>query len=345
MTNKSLDKILGSFLGSAIGDAMGAPTETRPIYLIKQDVGDGEYVKDYKKPREDTLAAGAPKGMVTDDFSVSFLSAKHFVNQDGKVSKQASIDALLEWSTYEYFYTNHSGPTSRRSIEKLKGNDERIKQDSVATDNYTATNGAGMKSWVAGIFNPGNTNKAIDDAITMCKLTHDNPFALSAACSIAAATAKAMSPTSNLSDVIESALDGAIMGFDQTLYTTRRSAGASVYRRIQMAIEIGIKYSHDFERLIQEMADFVGTGLNANEAIPAALGFIVAAKGNVMDTIYMGVNCGYDTDTIASIGGAISGAYSGAKSIPDGHLEFLSEVNDFDIKKLAEDISKLEIYA
>ena len=33
------DKVLGSMVAAAIGDAMGTPLESRPIYLIKQDLG------------------------------------------------------------------------------------------------------------------------------------------------------------------------------------------------------------------------------------------------------------------------------------------------------------------
>ena len=88
------------------------------------------------------------------------------------------------------------------------------------------------------------------------------------------------------------------------------------------------------------MTGLVGTGINANEAVAAAFGFFVAAKGKVMDAIYMGVNCGNDTDTVAAMAGALAGAYSGASDIPNSYLPFLEKANDLDIKGLIKAVDK-----
>ena len=57
-----------------------------------------------------------------------------------------------------------------------------------------------------------------------------------------------------------------------------------------------------------------------------------------MDTIYLAINAGNNCDTIAMLGAAVAGAFCGASSIPEGHLDFLSEVNKMDIKGLADRI-------
>ncbi|MBP3891205.1 MAG: ADP-ribosylglycohydrolase family protein [Solobacterium sp.] len=339
MTSTKYDRIKGAYLGCAIGDAMGAPTETRPIDLIKQDVGNGDYVREFLVPRPDTLAAGQPAGQCTDDFSVSYLSSKAFVEAGG-ITKEAAEKAMVEWSKYDRYYISHSGPTSKRAIALIKGEKVDTSQDYAACANGWATNGAGMKAWVAGVFNMGNVEKAIDDAIVMCKVTHDNPVALSGACAVAAATAVAMTKTSTIDDVVKAGLYGAREGYKRSWNMTKPSAGASVEERIRMAVTIGVNYANDFDRLLEEMTGLVGTGLNANEAIPAAFGFFVAAKGKVMDAVYMGVNCGNDTDTVAAIAGAMAGAYSGAKDIPNNYMSFLSKANDLDIKGLIDEVDK-----
>lgn len=339
MTTK-YDRIMGAFLGCAIGDAMGAPTETRPIALIKEHVGGGDYVRDYCLPLPDTLSAGQPKGQFTDDFSVSYLSARAFARAGG-VTRQAATDALIEWSTYDRYYINHSGPTSKRAIALCKGEPVDDSQDYACCRNAWATNGAGMKAWVAGVFNGGNLDKAIDDAILMCQVSHDNPVALSAACAVAAGVAAGMAKDSTVADVVKAGLYGAREGYARAWRCARASAGASVEQRIRMAVTIGVNYAHDLDRLLQEMSDVVGTGLNANEAIPAAFGFFVAAQGRVMDGIYMGVNCGNDTDTVAAITGALCGAFSGAGAIPPQHLPFLSEVNEMDIRQAVEEVDRV----
>ena len=338
MTTK-YDRIKGAYLGCAIGDAMGAPTETRPTDLIKKDVGGGRYVKKFVEPRPDTLAAGQPAGQCTDDFSVSYLSSKAFIEAGG-ITKEAAEKAMVEWSKYDRYYIAHSGPTSKKAIALIKGEEVDTKNDYACCNNSAATNGAGMKAWVAGVFNMGNVEKAIEDAMTMCKVTHDNPVALSAAAAVAAATAVAMTKNSTLDDVVSAGLYGAHEGYERSWKFTKPSAGASVEDRIRMAVTIGVNYANDFDGLLKEMAGLVGTGINANEAIPAAFGFFVAAKGKVMDAIYMGVNCGNDTDTIAAITGAMCGAYSGAKDIPSNYMSFLSEANDLDIKDLIDAVDK-----
>lgn len=339
------DRVLGAFLGCAIGDAMGAPTETRPIELIKRDVGDGDYVRDFKTPRPDTLPAGMPAGMVTDDFSVSYLTALFSMQEEGKITTQACKDALVEWVKYDRYFLAHSGKTSKEAIARLTGGTVLGKPDHshdyCYMNNDSASNGAGMKAWVAGVFNPGNVMGAIKDAITMIKVSHDNPVALSAGCAVAAATAVAMAQGS-ISDVVDAALFGAEYGYKHTWYTCSKfSTGANVAKRIRMAVSIGINYAHDFDALIKNMTDIVGTGINANEAIPAAIGFFVAAQGKVMDGVYMAVNAGNDSDTVAAIVGALCGAYSGTEGVPAGYLKFLTDVNDLEIEKVADRVSAL----
>ena len=338
MTTK-YDRIKGAYLGCAIGDAMGAPTETRPIALIKEQLGGGDYVRDYLVPRPDTLAAGQPAGQFTDDFSVSYLSTKAFLKAGG-ITRQAAIDAMLDWSTYDRYYISHSGPTSKRAIALHKGEPVDTSQDYACCRNAWATNGGGMKCWVSGIFNHGNIDKAIDDAITMCQVTHDNPVAISAACAVAAAVSVAMAKDSTVADVVKAGLYGAREGYTRSWKFAWSSAGASVEDRIRMAVTIGTNYAHDFDKLLEEMSDVVGTGLNANEAIPAAFGFFVAAQGRVMDAIYMAVNAGNDSDTVAAITGAICGAFSGARDIPDHHMPFLSQVNDMDIEAIVAKVDR-----
>ena len=40
------DKVLGALLAAAIGDAMGAPLDSLPVYLIKQNCWGGDFVRD-----------------------------------------------------------------------------------------------------------------------------------------------------------------------------------------------------------------------------------------------------------------------------------------------------------
>ena len=50
---------------------------------------------------------------------------------------------------------------------------------------------------------------------------------------------------------------------------------------------------------------------------------------------------GYDTDTIATMSGAIAGALRGAKAYPEHFLPTLEEANHLEIQKLAGGICKI----
>ena len=338
MTTK-YSKILGCLLGAAIGDAMGAPTETHTVPLVKERFGG--FVYDYKKPLPNTLSTGQPTAFITDDFSLAYMHAQEIVKNGGVITREGSEKALLRWSTYDQWSIPYAGPTTRRMIFKLKGLPFEEPKVHLICDNSAATNGGGMKVSPVGLFNAGNVDKAVDDAITLCHVTHDNVIALSGACAIAAAVSKAMVKDATVIDVVEAGKYGAAEGYKRASKIARPSAGPSIEKRIGLAVEIGLKYGHDFEKVITEMSDIICTGLAAAEAIPAAFGFVAAAGGDVMQTIYLSVNAGNDSDTVATMAGAIAGALKGANDIPPEHLTLLNRVNDIDIGQLAADIDRV----
>ena len=355
--NTRFDRTLGAFLGCGIGDAMGAPTETRPNYLIKKDIGNGDYVFDYTEPLKTTLIAECPsalrKGICTDDLSVSILSALAFL-EEGKITKEAAEKAVLEWTKYDEYFIPHSGPSTREAIARMVGyyaleNNRPYVPDDGKHGSYemgkTSTNGAGMKAFVAGVFNPENVDKAIDDLIVYASVTHPNRIALSAGAAVAAATAIAMKENSTLDEVIDAGFYGAKEGFARASKLYPSVPGSDVVERMKMAISIGLKYSDDFDRCIQEMNDLIGLGIRATEAIPSAFGFLVAAQGDVLKAVHLAVNAGDDTDTVGAIAGAMAGAYCGFSGIENGqyHLDLLTDVNGFAIYDVAKRVSELEV--
>lgn len=335
------DRILGAIVGAAVGNAMGAPLETRPPYLIKEELGKGEFIHDYIEMPYDSPLQNIPLGTVSYDFAISYLSMVEFVKTGG-VTKQAAINALLELKNNRKYeiYSSRIDTASAVGIENLEGIErERTPYDDLPVDNRYLTNSAAAKAWSCGLFNPGNMKKAIDDAILMCKPAHDNVIALSGATSIAAAIAVAMTNGATISDVVEAGIIGARQGYKKAMLVAKPAAGASIEERIKLAVEIGIKYSNDFEKCIIEMTDLIGTGVNANETVPSVFGFFVAAGGDVMKTIYLAINAGNDSDATGILAGALSGTFKGIHDIPDEHLPLLASVNDMDIEQLAKEIN------
>lgn len=69
------------------------------------------------------------------------------------------------------------------------------------------------------------------------------------------------------------------------------------------------------------VATRVGTGVEAHEAVPAALCAFLRHPGSYRDTVRFAIALGGDTDTIASMAGAIAGACLGENAIPDRWLQ------------------------
>ncbi|MCQ4950694.1 ADP-ribosylglycohydrolase family protein, partial [Bittarella massiliensis (ex Durand et al. 2017)] len=53
-----------------------------------------------------------------------------------------------------------------------------------------------------------------------------------------------------------------------------------------------------------------------------------------------GVNIGGDTDTIATIAGAMAGAFAGAGEIPPAHIDLIERQNQVDLRGLAQKVAR-----
>ncbi|MGO5051248.1 ADP-ribosylglycohydrolase family protein [Lachnospiraceae bacterium LCP25S3_G4] len=329
-----LDKVLGGLIGAGAGDAMGAATEARTRKQIYEYFGG--MVTDFEKPPMDTFGAGNEPGGLTDDFSSAYFVAKHIVNNRGIVTEKVVQEALIEWSSHAVFFDRFAGPTTRLAIRKYKG--EVIeKSKGVELVTRQATNGAAMKISPIGLMNPGNINQAIQDAITVTMVTHDNYLALSGACAVAAAVSQACTDEADMYQVLQAGLYGAKEGERIGREIARDVAGPSVIKRMELAMDIGLSQKSKEEKIIA-IGEQIGTGLHVAEAIPSAFGLFAAANGNAMDSIIYGVNVGYDTDTIATMSGALGGALQGAEALPKHILPTLEKVNSIEIEQLAMDI-------
>lgn len=329
--------ILGGLIGAAAGDAMGAATEARTKEQIETYFG--HKVTDFEVPPPDTFGAGNVAGQVTDDFSLAYFVARHIIKNGGKVEEQAVRDGLIEWSEHPQFFDRFAGPTTRLAIRRFKG--EVIEESGgVKLTTRQATNGAAMKIAPVGLINAGDPKQAVRDAVTVTMVTHDNWLAISGACAVAAGIARAAMPGADLYAVLQAGLYGAKEGAYIGRQVARDVAGPSVIRRMEMAIEIGLS-SLTLDEKIVEMGDCIGAGLHIAEAVPCAFGLFAASRGDALESIVSAVNVGYDTDTVATMSGALGGALQSAKAFPSHFLPVMEEVNQLEIETLARDLTAI----
>lgn len=328
------EKVLGSLIGAATGDAMGAATEMRTTQQIIERFGGP--ITTFVKPPSDVFARGNQPGEVTDDFSMAYLTCREMLKTDFENYDQAAKDALIIWSEDERYFEQFVGPTSRAAIDRFKGKKtEATKLDWLFADNSKATNGAAMKMSPISLFALGDVDKAIDIAVKIASVTHDNNLSVSAAAAVAAATNVALHENVTLKQIVDAAIYGAVKGDEIGRKNYKTLAGPSIVKRVKLAISIAIN-SKTKEEAMQELSDVIGNSAMAYETLPIAIGIIVACDGELMDSIIMAVNIGYDTDSIATIVGGILGAYHGASRFPDDYLGIINKVNKYDLEKLSE---------
>ena len=330
------NKILGCLLGAAAGDAMGAATETRNRKQIEEYFGG--YVRDFLTPPPDTFARGSRAGQVTDDFSLAYVTLKE-VLKAGKLDEETAVSALLKWSEVPEYFDRFAGPTTRTKVMELKGQTPANGAFVPVNDNNKATNGAAMKTAPIALLSKGNIDDAIEKTMVVCKITHDNNIALAGAGAIAAATAAAMQDGANLYDVVQASIYGARKGDEIGRKIAHTLAGACMETRIRWAVSIALNAT-SLDQAIDEISDYIGSGLMAVEAVPAAIGLCVAAGGKTVDGICAAVNIGNDTDTVATMVGGILGALNGVESMPDSYMEVIECENKFGLAELAKGIAE-----
>lgn len=343
MSKELANKILGVLGTCAIGDAMGSVTENLTFDQIREAFPGG--LQEFRKPGNTAFALGNEAGEVTDDFSQTYLISQAIVEAGGKITRGVVVGAILKWSDIPRWYDRFAGPTTRGAIATLKDPKHEVKSPygTVHVDYACkATNGAAMKISPAGIMNPDDVEGAIRDAITICRVTHDNSLAISGACATAAAVSAGLADGATMRDALGAAVYGAMRGETIGKRISHYVAGASVVERMHLADEI-VRGPGSKEEKLRRISEVVGSGLNISEAVPCAYGLALLNMGDALQATIDAVNIGYDTDTVAAITGAMVGAFADLED--ERYAKLLSGIqkaNDFDLVDLA---SKLAGYA
>jgi ADP-ribosylglycohydrolase/DNA-binding GntR family transcriptional regulator len=329
------DKIIGCILGAAAGDALGAITENSTTEDIINKYG--HYVDDFLPSADHSRFVCREAGSVTDNFSLAYFTAVELIKCNGSVSEKVAENALLTWSEYPDFY-ELAGPEIKDAVKRLKGQQTEEKEPASNSFNAINNNESAIRIFPAGLINPNNPDKAIKDAAVICMTTHPYAVTVSANSAVAAAIARAMDADATLDQVLDAGLYGAQAGYEIGSRQGINLPAPSVEKRMRLAIEIG-KRGLGWEETMRELRDVIGSGINAAEAIPCAFGILAANPGDTMSAIRMGINIGNDTDTIATVVGAIAGALYGVKTIPMKFLKTINEVNGFNLERIAQDMA------
>lgn len=345
MANNYLDRIAGSLYLAGMGDALGAQTEQWTIAEIAQ--AHGGLVTEFGVPPPDTFA-GANAGQraeVTDDASQMYYLARALVKGEGHLDYASWVACLLDWADTSP-KAGFMGPSTVGIVNALRAGIDVarvgvIGQSSRKMTTVGNTNGSAMRVAPCGLVHPGDIESACHLAFVTCIPSHDTDVAISAACCIAAGCAQGM-VVSSLNDVIQACLRGAEMGERMGRQRARTVAGPQMLARTEMALEIAARATDDMGFMV-EMERKVGTSVLAAESVAAAVGVLAYAKGDPLRTISLCSSIGNDTDSIATMAGAIAGAMHGASQLPAQLLGEFLQVNsaEYQLDELCADLARI----
>lgn len=317
-------KAFGVLYGAAYGDSRGAITEFCTREEIQEAFPDGccNYAESISQ-----ITRGIVPGTVTDDFGSSCYFMKTILKHNGAFDREIAIEAVLDWSQDEIVFGKYAGQNTKSAMERLKQGIVIDEGSRIRHFGRQNTNGGAMKAAPMGLLACGNQEKAIQYTKDLCWPTHYNSAAVSGACSIACAVCEAQKEGATLNSIFEKAIEGARISRIQLEEEGMEAFGPYVDRKIEIAVQWGRKAQE--QDIYEVLNGVLGTGITVQESVPAVFAIIAACDGDFEKSVHCAVNAGGDTDTIASMIGAILGGYYGIDAVPSEAVEQIRRENQF----------------
>jgi len=283
-------KFLGSLLGVAIGDAIGA---SREGYRMATE-HELELIAKISHPLR-----------YTDDTHMTIGVAQSLVEChgfDGKHMAGCFIDNYSKepWRGY--------GPGPPRVFRLIKSGAAWDKAAAHIYRGGSFGNGAAMRAAPIGLFFWNDHTKLKEVAYLSSLITHSHILGMEGA------ALEAMAVALTIAENPDKPLN--IQSFRSRLASF---ATEDVYRA--KIAKFGVLLEHPDDR--QKVVHQLGHGVEAFNSVPTAIFAFLAHPQDFVATVIYAVSLGGDTDTIASMAGAISGAYLGIEVIPQEWQEQL----------------------
>jgi ADP-ribosylglycohydrolase len=324
---------------ACLGDALGASTEGMQRNEIIAVFG-SPVTRFQPAPEKAPFAAGMEAGRLTDDATQMLAMADVLVRTGGRPSADDAAAGLLAWASDADVFRRFAGPTTRLAVERIRAGHAlaAVATPETYSCSFGASDGAAMRAPAAGLVNPGKPEAAVELAAILSVPTHNTQIAFAGAGAVAAAIATGLSAGEG-SDLGAAALKGARLGEALGPKLGRVVGGASVVRRLEVALEIAGRYRGDPDAAMVALEAEVGNGVAMAEAAPTAIALAVSAAGDPWAAIVAGVNGGNDSDTIAMIAGAVAAAWADADWIPSELVAELERVNRLDLVAVSRNLA------
>ena len=282
----------GTVLGLAIGDALGRPTEFIDNLAELHAKFGPEGVTGFE-------ADWHPAGTYTDDTQMSLAVARALIKAGDR-----PLDELMRVMSAEFVAWNLSPDNDRGPGTTCRIGCQNLEQGVPWRKSGVADSkgcGSAMRTAPIGLYYHHDEAKLIEVARASSIPTHGHPTALAAA----AATALLVAWGVHHDDPSAYPL--------RLLKTLRHLEGgeetAALIERVPDALD------RDPDEVL--VAGVLGEAWTGEEAVASALYCFCKSPDDYRRTVLAGANTVGDSDSIACIAGAISGAYNGCQGIPE----------------------------
>jgi len=320
---KLREKFYGCICGAHIGSSMGAIVEGWPYEKIVNHYGVLDKLVAYEHYDNGWMRS---PGTTEDGIERQKLMITAIMRKGGRVNAE---DVRAVWKT-------EINPKAPGNVsEPFEGELLAIAKSKIpARDLGKYCDYAGLNSFARachpmGLINAGDPAGAIEDVLEVGQLYQtSNSKGLQWACVTAVAIASATKPNSGVDSVIADIykycnIRAKVEGRDDWYASW---AGINIIDEIDAGLKL-VEKCRDFKDL-REAFDPVYNGVgipyvmsHANEVVTKAVCVFKLADGDVKNAIISGVNLGRDTDCITAIAAGISGALTGAESVPAEWIE------------------------
>ena len=279
---KLKSKFLGCLVGTAIGDALGAGREGMGMSRSEDIV---------------SLAEKLGQLIYTDDTHMTIGIAESLIERkgfDGEHMAQTFIE------NYEAEPWRGYGPGPPRIFGMIKSGEAWYSAANGLYRGGSFGNGSAMRVAPVGLLYSRNLEKLREIAYQSSSITHSHELGKEGAALQACAVALALN-TSSDEEIDREVFLSRLQDFIQDRLYKEKVA------RIRELLG---------EQDKAKVVAVLGNGIEAPRSVPTAIYCFLRQPQSYKDAVIYAVSLGGDTDTIAAMAGAISGAYLGIEAIP-----------------------------
>lgn len=281
------DRFSGCLIGLAIGDALGSPFEGQSATAIRDRCPTVERLIAY--PREAIW--------YTDDTQMAIGVAEALV-ESGEIVE----DVLCRTFAANYDPARGYGSGTHAVLRAIRqGRDHHTVAEQYLPGGSFG-NGAAMRVGPVGLLFRDDRERLLQQARLSALPTHRHPLGIEGAQLLALAVG------------IATRLDK----FDRSRFFDELT-GACVSPEYQAKLELAAQVEG------QDDLAALGNGIEALHSVPTAIASFARTPESYVETVGNVILLGGDTDTLAAMAGAVSGAYLGVSGLPDRLLELLED--------------------